>query len=824
MADRILLHLIEYSRKRESYYFPPEITQKGISKAIESSRANVTIETKNLREKGLIEEVQGRLMGAKGKVKCYFLTAEGKEKARAMKSAITDRAVTFKKADGKEIRMKGEEALKRMRQELGLSIVRALEEIESTDLIDSTLYKARPEVRPFPLPDRFFGREKEIEEVRAMLAEQKPLVLSLMGVTGVGKTSLAARLASESPAAFFHRTHEWDSPSTIMRALAAFLKAQEKPRMSRYADRHQPDPRELALILREDLPAGLLVFDDCHKSEHVQSFLSALLDIGENWDAKIIAVSRRKPSFYNRADITVRGMVAEYGLNGLDREAARELLERTHGEMDDEAFETAYAMTEGHPMQLLLVTAGNLSGEKAKQEYVKYVHEVVVPELTPEEEEVLAHCSVYRNSFPPEGLGAVSQRTVENLLERAILMEDGDDFTIHEMVREFVLTGLRSDEKRLRRYHSDAADVFLNREKDLPRLYHLVQAGRTPEALRLMRRIAPESIDDGRAVEIADIVDDLGRECEEDPALTMIEARVSEAMGETERALDLYERAGELGGHVDRMEASLRIATLAVEMEDFRSSETFFEKALYYSQRAGNLIGEANAYRGLGMLNIRKENYEEALRQLLNSEVRYSKENSEELAETLRLLGIAHMERGELLAAERSFEKCLALGKTHLDATDVLNHLGTVQMRMRKNEEAEATLGQTVEIAYNNGQIRTMCIAMCNRANVLLELGDSERAKALCEDSLEIASKLEDDDVTSSLYLAMANILEGRGKPDKAMGYLEKSIVLAENGDRHALADRLFRLSEMKMSQGLKSEAMRLKKEGFRALSRGPRN
>jgi tetratricopeptide (TPR) repeat protein len=119
--------------------------------------------------------------------------------------------------------------------------------------------------------------------------------------------------------------------------------------------------------------------------------------------------------------------------------------------------------------------------------------------------------------------------------------------------------------------------------------------------------------------------------------------------------------------------------------------------------------------------------------------------------------------------------------------------------------------------------MRIACLAMCNLANVLLELDESKRASELCERSLDIASGLEDPEVTSSVYVTMANILARREKPDKAMGYLEKSIVLLrDSDDRKTMADRLFQLSELKLADGSKSEAMKLKKEAFRMLNSKP--
>ncbi|MCJ2564193.1 MAG: tetratricopeptide repeat protein, partial [Candidatus Thermoplasmatota archaeon] len=429
--------------------------------------------------------------------------------------------------------------------------------------------------------------------------------------------------------------------------------------------------------------------------------------------------------------------------------------------------------------------------------------------------------------FPPEALGPVSQKTIENLVERSILLEDGENFGMHEIVKEFVLKGLREDKKRLRRYHSTAADIYLKREEDFQRLYHLVRAGRRPEALRLVKKRAVEFISRGLSDEIAGIIEELQKDHEDDPLLTMIRARISEALGRTERALDLYEKAGELGGPIDKMESAIRIGTLAADVEDFTSSEEFFERALHFSRKADNALGEANAYRGLGMLNIQKGNYGEAVKQLKMSQSRYSgTEKEEELSDTLKLLGIAQLRKGQLFASRKSLEKSLDMSRgSQKEEAEILNHLGTVLMRMNKLEDADERLGQSVALAHEDGQMRIECLAMCNHANVLLELDDPERASELCERSLEIASGLEDPEVTSSVYMTMANILSTREKPDKAMSYMEKSVVLLrDSDDRQALADRLFRLSDMKLANGSKSEAMKLKDEAFRVLNSKPQH
>ncbi len=78
ISDRIVLHLREHGRQKDSYYLPPEVTQKGIAKSIGSTRAGVSFEVKRLVKEGYVEEGRRRITGSKQKMMSYFLTEKGK--------------------------------------------------------------------------------------------------------------------------------------------------------------------------------------------------------------------------------------------------------------------------------------------------------------------------------------------------------------------------------------------------------------------------------------------------------------------------------------------------------------------------------------------------------------------------------------------------------------------------------------------------------------------------------------------------------------------------------------------------------------------------
>ena len=94
--DRVFLHLNEYSDFLKRTKFPLELTQNGISQAVEADRAYVSKLFFSLKEEGYIEEKRKeRVSGANSKRKVYFLTPKGQNEARRIYKEIEEEKVLF---------------------------------------------------------------------------------------------------------------------------------------------------------------------------------------------------------------------------------------------------------------------------------------------------------------------------------------------------------------------------------------------------------------------------------------------------------------------------------------------------------------------------------------------------------------------------------------------------------------------------------------------------------------------------------------------------------------------------------------------------------
>ncbi|MGB9637018.1 MAG: ATPase, partial [Thermoplasmata archaeon] len=84
--ERVLIYLLDYVRFKERHTYPFGITQKGIAEAVDILPAHVPRTVKKLMNENLVEERFGRVEGIPRKVRVYFLTQNGVEKANALKS------------------------------------------------------------------------------------------------------------------------------------------------------------------------------------------------------------------------------------------------------------------------------------------------------------------------------------------------------------------------------------------------------------------------------------------------------------------------------------------------------------------------------------------------------------------------------------------------------------------------------------------------------------------------------------------------------------------------------------------------------------------
>jgi tetratricopeptide (TPR) repeat protein len=109
IGERIILHLAQYSKFKEDFDAPIDVSQDGIAEALRISRAHAAIELKKLKESALVEERTAHIRRGNTKRKVYYLNKVGEDKANSLR-AYADREgieikplLDLKKCQGPEL-------------------------------------------------------------------------------------------------------------------------------------------------------------------------------------------------------------------------------------------------------------------------------------------------------------------------------------------------------------------------------------------------------------------------------------------------------------------------------------------------------------------------------------------------------------------------------------------------------------------------------------------------------------------------------------------------------------------------------------------------
>ena len=482
IGERIILHLSQYARYREQYQCPVETTQNGISDAIGISRAHVAIELKRLKSGGELEEKAAHVDGAKTKRKVYFLTLKGEERSRDMRTFAKERKVWLLEPEKEKRLVNWETAIDRLKK-AGIPETLAVELVLQFEEIEPAAHKARlkPEDRRRVAPPPvFFGRAEELDMLGKWLEGERKFMV-VMGMSGIGKTTLAEKFSSElDREVFWHRVFESDSGASLLKALGAFLHQLGRRRLGSYVSSTiNPEFKEVQGILKTDLEDVLVVVDDCHRSGDVERLLSCIKE--SDLDAKVLVTSNKKPGCYNRSDVVVGKTVEEMFLRGMDEDAARELLKVRGFNFAPPSFKKLFGLTKGHPTALLLMASKDY--ESSYKDFLRYLNEELLGDLRSDEEQMLRKLSVLRGPFSHGFVKESETITLHRLMRKSLVQDMGVQLVVPELVADYFYNNLEREERK--ESHSRVADHFLRENEPFERLYHLVKAGREFEAVQL---------------------------------------------------------------------------------------------------------------------------------------------------------------------------------------------------------------------------------------------------------------------------------------------------------------------------------------------------
>ncbi len=102
VKEKILIHLLVFTKYKDKFEVPQQVSQDGMAKSVGVRRSHIASALKGLRQDGFVEEVKARFQDQERRKNAYFLTFEGQAEAQRIKEALLEKKVAFISKDGSE--------------------------------------------------------------------------------------------------------------------------------------------------------------------------------------------------------------------------------------------------------------------------------------------------------------------------------------------------------------------------------------------------------------------------------------------------------------------------------------------------------------------------------------------------------------------------------------------------------------------------------------------------------------------------------------------------------------------------------------------------
>jgi tetratricopeptide (TPR) repeat protein len=218
-----------------------------------------------------------------------------------------------------------------------------------------------------PVVDKFVGRRHELGALHQTSAN----IISISGLGGQGKSILAAQFIDEIRHATEHAVVDWrdckEEGNTANLSLCLFLELVTKGEISARAIA-TATAQELASIVCDRIRDlhGVLVFDNIDTYVDVENcepigVIKAVVDkhMGSNSQFRIVLTSRPQIKLPHAKFFPLH-------IGGLAREATQQLFEKASAtNLAETDLDRLYALTEGHPLGVMLLAAQKLSTQKS---------------------------------------------------------------------------------------------------------------------------------------------------------------------------------------------------------------------------------------------------------------------------------------------------------------------------------------------------------------------------------------------------------------------------------------------------------------------------
>lgn len=752
--ERLLLHLSELDKHRDDPEVPIGASQEGISQRLQLQIHNVSRALSSLQAEGLVSDRLAHVRGAPKRRRAYFLTEKGRLAAQAIRSDVAKRLVVLE-LEGKAQEMPLEEAIRRIASSAGatpafndiVDLARSNESIRTADLPKPGPKAAKECVERAqgrPKVELFFGREAEKKAVMDSISNPDIAAILLWGMPGIGKSTLASKVFDElsgKRSMFWHSFREWSTDASFLASLSEFLNASGRTN-TLSATRRGAASTDLFIPLLNDLSGGefLLFLDDFQKPSRQLSALSPILldAVKASRSSKVVLMARSVPEFFSK---TETGNVA-FELSGLDRDSSWRLAQSL------KAQDTVRVVSEshGHPLLINLMSRGGVG--EAKGDVIAFIEREVYSGLSKEERRALELLSVFRHPVPVEALQAVDYAVLAKLRQSALLVEQEDGVTTHDLLREFFSKRLGAEAKAS--FHRSAAgycEKHAGVEWKLETLFHNVEARDWDVAKRFSVASAAELAKEFPEETLA-LVSRIPKEDtspREYAEILFIRGQLHEAMGNHEVALaDLEHSLSLLSEESDSERRAVVLETVAKlqsQVQRWSESLSAHEKALHLYEKSNDREGQAREWMNIGGVHRRTGNLAKA-RQAYSKALSLATMQEDRFAQAacLNNLGLLDWDEGRLRDAEMRLKESVRLAhvvRDHVGEARGLENLASLFKTQLKLSESTNLLLESAEAFRRAGEFAEFKRLQAECASSLGEQGRFVDGIELCENALK---------------------------------------------------------------------------------------
>jgi tetratricopeptide (TPR) repeat protein/DNA-binding MarR family transcriptional regulator/GTPase SAR1 family protein len=779
--NKILLHILAIGHLDIKEEIPITLTQSGIAEAIETPLGSVSRALKKLIDKGFLVEKLYHVRGKKRRMSAYFLTLSGEKFIINYEEVLVKKVIKYKPEKGDFQFISMSEAIKKLGKKPKMIDIlnhilpqgyidrsQFLQEIEAKTKSAGELGLLVKHVERMPKIKQFFDRTKEQNYLIKNMKSSKIVVIH--GMAGIGKSTLAAKFIEnyfDTKNVYWYRFQEWDTVRNILIPIAGFLSEMDRKKLQYYIESTPKiDFFEVINILANDLNKSnsIIVFDDFQRvGERIIQFFSSLVEHLEKIEnIFIVILSRSLIRFYDRREVTLKNLIKEIRLDGLDREGSRELVKTK--DFDKTGFNRIYDLTKGHPLALELLESIDDVKHPTKN-IMRFVHEEIFSKLGQDEKDLLKAISVYRGPAHSDAIfmdAEMEYETLDKLIEKSLITEiEPSLYEIHDIIREFFYSRL-TPSKRIE-YHSKAANYYQQKDDDLTFIetaYHLIQSNAQEEAAKLIIDQAPIVIDKGYHEEIMNILMsfDYNLETKYLSQIYRLKGQILDIWGEWDNIFEYYYQCYTISKYLDkyqpfnldREQLHNTVGFMSWKPLEVKTALENLKSSLNVVKEVEDKTGENEIIRSLGWVSWLKGDYKNAIshyKKSLDGLKKLPIEVQEIKANILINLGNIYWERSEWDKSIEYFRESVEIFKelkNNYKVARIFNNIGCVFAEKGDLDKALNFFNKGIKLSDEIYYIRGKAYTLLHHGEVQLRLKQFVDAQKTLERALEIFSKIED--------------------------------------------------------------------------------